>query len=326
MRTSLLSILRVPHGQASFALDVDVQESDEVLEGTLRAGGAAWPIVRGIPRFVQTDDYARSFGFQWNRFPGTQLDSVSGLTVSRARFLAQWDLPPAWFEGKLLLDAGCGAGRFAEVALSLGAEVVAIDLSIAVDACRKSLGAHPRLHLVQASLYDLPFAPGTFDGVYSFGVIQHTPDVARAFRCLAAMVKPGGELAVDVYKRSWRAWLHPKPWLRPLTTRLPERALFNAVERAAPVLLNVSRAAGRVPAIGQVLRRAVPVADYEGVLPLDERQRLEWAILDTFDWLSPRYDQPQTAATMRRWAKAEGLVDIRTHQPSHLTLRARRPR
>lgn len=156
-------------------------------------------------------------------------------------------------------------------------------------------------------------------------MIQHTPDVERSFRAVAAMVKPGGEVAVDVYKQSWRAWLHPKAWLRPITTRVPGDTLFSAIELAAPTLLRASRAAGRVPVLGRALRRAVPVADYEGVLPLDERQRREWAVLDTFDWLSPRYDQPQTAETMRRWAESEGLVDIRTHQPSHLTLRARRP-
>lgn len=325
MRESLVPLLRAPGTASPLTSEARVREGDDVLEGDLRAGAASWPVVRGVPRFVTPDNYAASFGFQWNRFPGTQLDSVSGLTASRDRFLSQWGMPPSWFEGKLLLDGGCGAGRFAEVALSLGAEVVAVDLSAAVDACRRSLGARPGLHVVQASIYDLPFAPGSFDGVYSFGVIQHTPDVARAFRALAAMAKPGGEVAVDVYKRDWKSWLHPKPWLRPLTTRVPGDALFSLIERAAPALLAASRAAGRVPVAGRALRRAIPVADYDGVLPLDERQRLEWAVLDTFDWLSPRYDQPQSAATVRRWAEQAGLVDVRTHQPAHLTLRARRP-
>lgn len=325
MREALASILRAPGTGAPLSLEVTARDGDDVSEGALRSGAESWPVVRGVPRFVSTDNYARSFGFQWNRFPGTQLDSVSGLSVSRERFLAQWAMPADWFAGRRLLDVGCGAGRFAEVALSLGAEVVAVDLSAAVDACYRSLGPHPRLHVVQASVYELPFAPGSFDGVYSFGVIQHTPDVAATFRAIAAMARPGGEVAVDVYKRDWKSWLHPKPWLRPVTSRVPGDALFSLIERAAPTLLTLSRAAGRVPFAGRALRRAVPVADYEASLPLDERQRLEWAVLDTFDWLSPRYDQPQTADTMRRWAEAAGLVDVHIHQPAHLTLRARRP-
>jgi len=325
MREALASILRAPGTGAPLSLEVTARDGDDVRVGALRSGVDAWPVVRGVPRFVSSDNYAQTFGFQWNRFPGTQLDSVSGMTVSRDRFLAQWAMPPEWFVGRRLLDVGCGAGRFAEVALSLGAEVVAVDLSAAVDACWQSLRAHPRLHVVQASVYELPFAPGTFDGVYSFGVIQHTPDVPRTFRAIVEMARPGGEVAVDVYKRDWKSWLHPKPWLRPLTTRVPPDALFSLIERAAPALLAASRGVGRVPVAGRALRRAIPVADYEGVLPLDERQRLEWAVLDTFDWLSPRYDQPQTMETLRRWAEHAGLVDIQMLHPAHLTLRARRP-
>jgi 2-polyprenyl-3-methyl-5-hydroxy-6-metoxy-1,4-benzoquinol methylase len=325
MRDTLLPLLRCPRTGLPLRLDAPAPDGEELLEGTLVVDGAPvrWPVLRGIPRFVSADNYADSFGFQWNHFPGTQLDSVSGLRVSSDRFLAQWSLERSWFAGRRLLDVGCGAGRFAEIALELGAEVVAVDLSGAVDACRTNLLRHPRLHVVQASVYELPFAPGTFDGVYSFGVIQHTPDVRATFHALVSMVRPGGELAIDVYKRDWKSWLHPKPWLRPVTARLPVGTLFNAIERAAPALLTVSHAVGQVPLVGRALRRAVPVADYEGVLPLDPRQRLEWAVLDTFDWLSPRNDHPQSAATMRAWADEAGLVDVRVHHPAHLTLRAR---
>lgn len=330
MRDALLPLLRCPRTGRALTLVDPVRDDDGVLEATLVTEGSPhdaerWAVRRGVPRFVPADNYADSFGFQWNRFPGTQLDSVSGLRISRERFLAQWSLPQDWFAGRRLLDVGCGAGRFAEVALSLGAEVVAVDLSGAVDACYASLRHHPKLHVVQASVYELPFAPGTFDGAYSFGVIQHTPDVRRTFHAIVPMVRSGGELAIDVYKRDWKSWLHPKPWLRPVTSRVPSGTLFRVIERAAPALLAVSHAAGAVPVLGRALRRAVPVADYEGVLPLDARQRLEWAVLDTFDWLSPRYDQPQTPSTMRAWAAEAGLVDVHVHHPAHLTLRARRP-
>ncbi len=327
MHERLTPTLRAPRTGAPLRLDtITARDGDDVLDGELATGddGARWPVVRGIPRFVPADNYAGSFGFQWNRFPGTQLDSVSGLPVSRERFLAQWSLPPEWFAGKRVLDVGCGAGRFAEVALSLGAEVVAVDLSAAVDACRANLRHHPRLDVVQASVFELPFAKGSFDAAYCFGVLQHTPDPERAFLSIVPMVRAGGEVAVDVYRKGLRAWAHPKPWLRPLTSRLPSQTLFRAVERAAPALLRASHAAGSVPLAGRALRRMVPVADYEGVLALSERQRLEWAVLDTFDWLSPRYDFPQTPETLRRWAREAGLTDVTVHHPAHLTLRGRR--
>ena len=326
MKPALVPLLRCPRSRDPLHVgtNANADPDADVATGTLETDrGVRWPIVRGVPRFVPSDEYAGSFGFQWNRFPATQLDSRSGLTISRDRFLAQWALPPEWFAGRRILDVGCGSGRFAEIAVSLGAEVVAVDLSSAVDACWSNLGHLPSLHVVQASVYDLPFAPASFDAVYCFGVIQHTPDVKRSFMSLARMVRPGGELAVDVYQHDWKSLLHPKPWLRPVTSRLPQDTLFGAIERAAPFLLKLSHAAGGVPVVGRALRRAVPVADYEGTFPLDEQQRLEWAVLDTFDWLSPRYDQPQSGDTLRDWAREAGLHDVVIHKPAHLTLRAR---
>ncbi|MBZ0232802.1 MAG: class I SAM-dependent methyltransferase [Deltaproteobacteria bacterium] len=281
-------------------------------------------VENGVPRFVPRDNYAASFGLQWNRFARTQLDSHNGTTISRDRFLAQSRWTERDLSGALVLDGGCGSGRFAEIALSLGAEVVAIDFSSAVDACRSNNGSE-ELHVLQADLYDLPFAPGSFDFVYSFGVIQHTPDVRGALEALVAQVRPGGRIAVDVYRSSWRQFLHPKFWLRPVTKRVPSAALFGWVERLAPPLLEVSRTVGRVPLVGAALRRALPVANYEGVFPLDEDQLRDFAVLDTFDWLSPRYDQPQSAATLERWMRELGLVEIEIDHPAHMTGRGRRP-
>src|SRR5690606_5876417 len=115
--------------------------------------------------------------------------------------------------GKLVLDAGCGAGRFAAVALSFGARVVAIDYSIAVDAARENLKGRGDIDFIQADINALPFAPGTFERVYCLGVIQHTPDPAASFDALAALVAPGGRLAVDVYPALWRNVFFAKYWI-----------------------------------------------------------------------------------------------------------------
>ncbi|MFN9152611.1 MAG: class I SAM-dependent methyltransferase, partial [bacterium] len=146
--------------------------------------GRRYPVKDGVARFVPDDVYASNFGMQWNTFSRTQLDRYNGTTISRDRFrlVTGWSLED--LAGKRVLDAGCGAGRFAQIALDAGAEVVAVDLSSAVDACQANLGPHPRLTVVQASIYDLPFSPGSFDFVYSIGVLQHTPDVERAVKAL----------------------------------------------------------------------------------------------------------------------------------------------
>jgi hypothetical protein len=88
--------------------------------------------------------------------------------------------------------------------------------------------------------------------------------------------------------------------------------------------MRVSRAVSRVPAIGRYLKRLVPVANYDGILPLNEQQMQEWAVLDTFDWLAPKYDQPQTAETLQRWLTDTGLRDVQVFRSHHLTGRAKK--
>jgi SAM-dependent methyltransferase len=227
--------------------------------------------------------------------------------------------------GKLVLDVGCGAGRFAEIALFCGAIVIGLDYSSAVDACWQNLGEHRNMHVIQADIYALPFRPESFDFVYCLGVLQHTPDVKRALMTLPKQLAEGGRLVVDSYLRNLSNLLHPKSWLRPITSRMDPENLFLLVERVTPILLPISRAVGRIPFLGRYFRRFVPVANYEGVYPLSDSQLLHWAILDTYDWLSPRYDQPQTPATLKAWLVEANLQDVEVFRAHHLTGRGRKP-
>jgi 2-polyprenyl-3-methyl-5-hydroxy-6-metoxy-1,4-benzoquinol methylase len=273
---------------------------------------------------VSESNYADNFGLQWNHFAKTQLDSHSGHPISAERFWKATGWRPEELRGHWILDVGCGSGRFAEVALAAGAHVVALDYSSAVDACYANLKQYPDLHVVQGDIYALPFTPESFPFIYSLGVLQHTPDVARAFAALPPMLAGGGRLCVDYYEKSFKSQLLPKYWLRPITTRLPKPRLFAALERLVPVMLSISRALAQVPVVGKLLKRVVPVANYDGIYPLTEPQLLEWALLDTFDMLAPAYDQPQTAATARRWLEQAGLREIEVLTAGHLVGRGTR--
>jgi SAM-dependent methyltransferase len=275
-------------------------------------------VIKGVPRFVPESNYADNFGMQWNRFAQTQLDSVSGHPITAKRFWAATGWDPAKLRGKWILDVGCGSGRFAEVASETGAQVVALDYSSAVDACAANLKARPNVHVVQGDIYSLPLAPQSFDYVYSLGVLQHTPDPAMAFSALPPMLTPGARLCVDVYERNLTGLLHPKYFFRPVTRRVSAAKLLNALQASVPPLLALSRSLSAIPFVGRLLARAIPVANYEGVLPLSAAQLREWALLDTFDWFAPRFDSPQTATTLRRWFEVAGLLQIEILKAGHL--------
>ena len=312
MNTDLLHLLACPDCRGALQLDVDREAEGEIESGTLRCAACprTFPIVRFVPRFVPADNYSTSFGFQWNRFRRTQLDSSTGQPITRRRFFEQSGWQPEAMSDRWTLDVGCGAGRFAEVALGTGTRLVAIDYSSAVDACRQNLGPSRRLDVVQADVYRLPFQPRRFDFVYCFGVLQHTPDVQASFAALTAQLAPGGRVAVDLYPRIALNVLWPKYWLRPITRRMPAERLFPLVTRMVHLLWPFSLALGRVPGVGRRLRHALPVANYEGLLPLTPAQLKEWAVLDTFDMLAPAHDHPQTAATLHAWFEEQRLADI----------------
>lgn len=327
MNPALLEILRCPATGQRLRLVRAEYRADRVEVGWLVSenGEHEYPIRNFIPRFVPESNYADNFGMQWNAFRRTQLDSFSGHPISAQRFWHATEWTPSEIAGRWVLDAGCGAGRFAEIALQAGATVVALDYSAAVDACYANLSNYGNLHVVQGDIYRMPFVHGFFPFVYSLGVLQHTPDVARAFAALPPLVaENGGRICVDFYQESWKSRLLPRYWLRPVTKRVPKNQLFNALRALVPRLLPVSRALGRVPVLGAVLKRLVPVANHVGILPLSEAQHLEWSLLDTFDWFSPEYDSPQTPDSVREWLKTAGLADIKVGKAGHLVGRGRK--
>ncbi len=279
-----------------------------VKSGSLVAadGGATFPVREFLPRFVPADNYADNFGLQWQTHRHTQLDSRNGATYSRDRLFvgSGW---PADLRGQRVLEAGSGAGRFTEVLAGTGAEVFSFDFSAAVAANYASNGHRPNVVLFQGDIYKIPFPERSFDKVICLGVLQHTPDVGKTFRCLAKMVKPGGSLVVDAYSTGWKQMVHWKYVMRPLTRSMDRRKLYRFVSWYAPKLMPLARVMRKIG--GRAGLRLVPIMDQSDKAVAPDVQR-DWTILDTYDALSPTFDRPQSAATLRRWFGECGFRDV----------------
>lgn len=298
MHRSLLEILACPKCKGDLITSASNGSADDIVDGELscRACGAAYAITNGIARFVPQDNYASSFGYQWNRFRREQIDSYNGTTLSAERFWTETGWHSDELKGKWVLDAGCGAGRFLDAAAVSNAQLVGVDISNAIDAAKDNLAGRPNVHFVQASIYDLPFREGAFDYCYCIGVIQHTPDTAASLRAIAKMVKPSGSLAVTIYPRKRWTKLFSKYWFRPVTKRLKKETLLRLIEGVMPVAFPVTNLLFRLPVVGRVFMFGIPIANYVHEKRLSRDQRYAWAVLDTFDMLSPYYDQPMTEA------------------------------
>src|ERR1700686_627779 len=173
---------------------------------------------------------ALSFGFEWNRFPE--------MYEEWNRSFLDYMQPhgPEFFCGKKVLDAGCGNGRFAYYAAKYGAEVWAIDLGPAVEVARQNTERLSTQHtgavqVVQADLHRPPFAPESFDFIYSIGVLHHLPDPEEAFQNLLRYLKPEGEIQIYLYWKPEgqpikRVLLAMVSAARKITTRLSHRAVY----------------------------------------------------------------------------------------------------
>jgi SAM-dependent methyltransferase len=249
------------------------------------------------------EGYTESFGMQWLRHSRTQLDSFTGLKLSEERLFATTGWPRD-MRGQRILEAGCGAGRFTEILCKTGAAVTAFDASVAVEANRRNNGHYQNLALLRADILNPPFAEGSFEKVLCLGVLQHTPDPEASFHSLVRFVKPGGEIVADVYRKSLTALMCWKYLLRPVTRRLPPQLLYNVISASAPIFVPITAALRRLG--GPALARLSPMVEYSR-FGLASEVNFDWAVLDTFDMYSPRYDRPQSVPGAKKWLERAGL-------------------
>jgi ubiquinone/menaquinone biosynthesis C-methylase UbiE len=132
--------------------------------------------------------------------------------------------------GLSLLEIGVGVGTDHVQFARSGADLSGVDLTErSVELVRQRLaleGLWSRLQVADAEA--LPFASDSFDVVYSWGVLHHTPDTARAMSEAVRVLRPGGRLCVMVYAR--HAWVSYGLWLRngPLSRR-PLRSISDVL-------------------------------------------------------------------------------------------------
>jgi len=267
--------------------------------------GNSFPVIAGVPRVCEAHNYTDSFGFQWNKFARTQMESGQ----SERRLFTESGWRTDELDDLDILEVGSGAGRFSRVILeTTTARLWSVDYSTAVETNFHNNGeiAPDRFHLFQASVYELPFADGSFDKVLCLGVLQHTPDFDKSVEALVSKAKRGAEIVVDFYPiRGFWTKLHAKYLFRPLTRRLPHDKLLRLVETNVDWLIKAAtflRKAGLT-----AFARFLPLVDLR-TLPgdLTPDQRRQWAVLDTFDMFSPAFDRPQRVDAVARMFERHG--------------------
>lgn len=221
------------------------------------------------PATFQSEGTVESFGFQWAW--NSAMRSEADL---QWRVADRFRVAPREFAGRLVLDAGAGAGDQSRWLIARGADVVSVDLSSAIDVVAGKLRLSSGWVGVQGDITALPLAEEQVDIVYCEGVIQHTRDSAMTARELSRVLRVGGRLLATHYER-------PARWLgrAKLAFVTAVRARLVRRDRYALLWLTGGLAAlAYVPLLGAVVRRT-GLALYQGLMP---DFKTTWT--NTYDW------------------------------------------
>ena len=273
------------------------------------------PIIKnGIPRYINVEkNYSDAFGIQWKKYRLTQLDSYTGCPLSETRLKRCLgnDLSNN-LKNKLVLEAGCGAGRFTEILLKLGARVVSIDMSDAVEANQENFPQNDSHRILQADIMKLPLEKNQFDVVLCLGVVQHTPSPEKTIQSLFEYVKPGGYLVFDHYTSRLKKYTKISSFLlRPILKRLPRNIGIKSTEVLTSVFLPVHKMLRKYRLLQMLFSRISPVVSYYHVYPeLSDDVLREWAILDTHDSLTDWYKHLRNKKQIEEFTKTLNVDDM----------------
>jgi len=189
---------------------VDTREGREIITGLLTCKNCLsnYQITQGVPRLVDSSISSSTdlntgdrFAESWKEF--------SRLDERYKQQFFDWIFPvnPDFLDDKLVLEAGVGKGRHAQIVAESGAKLVfGIDIGNAIDVAYANVGHMPNVHLIQADIRALPFN-NIFDFAFSVGVLHHMDDPQAGFSSVVNCLRPNGSISIWVYGKENNWWI-----------------------------------------------------------------------------------------------------------------------
>jgi SAM-dependent methyltransferase len=229
---------------------------------------------------------ASSFGFEWAKFK----DIFDSYEANFLSYISPID--KEFFKDKLVLDAGCGAGRHSYFAAKYGAKVVAFDLSKEVVRVASGNLKGLNAEVLQSDMYNFSY-PQKFDYIFCIGVLHHLPDPQEGFSKLVSLLKENGTISIWVYgKKNNKLAQYIYEPLRKITTLIPHRILYCSVLPIA-LLVEITN------------RLKLPIFSYYAVFPF----KTKWN--DAFDVFSAPSAKYYDLHEIEDWFKQAGLRDVK---------------
>jgi SAM-dependent methyltransferase len=315
MHEKYLNLFCCPEtGEALTLMPDEVRPNGIIATGKLVSqSGRVYPIVRGIPRFVKSEHYAASFGYEWNRWPRVQFEDENVGRPMQGHTTRMWEVITASeqrdIRGKSIVEFGCGPGRFLDVVRRKGGVAVGIDISQAVESARKNFPDDPDVLIVQGDIYAPPFRPESFYGGYTIGVLHHTPTPEKGLIALAKTVMKNKWVACSVYhQKGFYSYPSVARFRKLHNTLMPYfgyRIALAYTYISAYILAPMFRRLRRTH-----LSSLVKYLESEWLPCLSNLPDIRWRLLDTFDGITPSIASTHTRAEVLSWMEKAECKDF----------------
>lgn len=270
----------------------------EITEGILHCTQCAidYPIYAEVPRLIPRTGQDRGakqvkekFEFQWQAW-GDETRIFGRKEEANTQFILMGHtaLTADFFKGKLVLDGGCGHGRFLRSFSLLGAESVGIDFGSGIDIAHRFNEADGMVHTVMGDLLNMPLKQECVDYVFCSGVTHHTPNPWTAFNNLVRSLKKGGMIFIWVYPKQGVLWEVSQKLLRAVLTKLHPKILYYLCFLPVPLLY------------------AVRTYSSTSLRTASWRQCAQVI----YDWYSPKYQFHYTEEELKEWFVQASFDDL----------------
>ena len=266
----------------------------------------------GVYNFLNNKKhYSDSFFLEYKNHSLIQYDSKNKLKLSEGRFYNC----TKWKKNELFnsnfLEVGSGGGRFTEIILKTLCNLFTIDSSDSIyinfNNNKKEI-KNNKTFFVKCDIKNLPFKKNSFDYIFCYGVLQNTKTPEENITNLLKYLKKGGKLSCDTTKAK-NFYLHlisPKYFWRNLTKRMNPKNLHKIVnfyvKKYYPIDTFLKK---NFKTVGKVISKIIlplPLLNYY-FLETTKNIKIEFSILDTFDALASKYDNPLTKQDINSYLK-----------------------
>lgn len=301
------------------------------MEGSLvcQQCGRKFPIRAGIPRLLPDMQMAAEvqktvdgFGFEWLTFN----DHIQDDYMSDRKNFFDFIQPVTedFFGGKIVLDAGCGMGRFLKLGAEFGShEIIGMDLSQSVESAYRNTRHLPSAHVVQGDILYPPFKQG-FDYIFSIGVLQFLSNPQGGFKELTKLLKRGGQISIWVYSMEGNDAVIRilSPIRRHITSRLPRRVLYGISYILGSLQFLILRGIYRPANEWKPLRWLASILPKNEYFYYNSQLSLHGLVSIVFDHLVPQLVVYLSKEEVMEWFEKEKLTSIQISSRNNMSWRA----